>query len=255
VLGRAENIYLRRTEDLNTPVRAWPRWGAALGLVYGSLFLAALRLISATDRSGSLVFLGILGTLLVVGTGRLLPDRIYFPSPLRQPFTCRFAGSVRLIFYTWSLVLLGVLDAATAGRSTLYFLLLWVLPLGTSFMYFMLLRDVYQHTNADAGRLSNTRVFLVDPVTRWAIFVHGQDMHIPHHLFPGIPHHKLRRLHLLLKQSHAEYAAKVVECHGTFSNRVELPTILDTLTVPATSADGKQKYANPDFTPLGAPVT
>ena len=57
----------------------------------------------------------------------------------------------------------------------------------TSFMFFMYLRDVYQHSNADAGRLTNSRVFFTDPFTRWAVFVYGQDMHIPHHLFPGGP--------------------------------------------------------------------
>jgi fatty acid desaturase len=249
VLGRAENIYLRRMPGLVTPGQAWPRWGATLGLLYVILYLAAHGLITAAGHSGSLVVLGAVGTLLVVGTGRLLPHRAYFPSPFRQPFSCRFAGSLRLIYYTWVLVILGMLDAATAGSSTRYFVLLWILPLGTSFMYFMLLRDVYQHTNADTGRLSNTRVFLVDAFTRWAIFVHGQDMHVPHHLFPGVPHHRLRELHRFLKRSHAEYAAQVVECHGTFGNHVGLPTILDTLAEPAMSAHGKEKYANPDFLP------
>src|SRR5258707_7855582 len=96
----------------------------------------------------------------------------------------------------------------------------------------MLLRDVYQHTNADDGRLTNTRIFVVDPFTRWAIFVYGQDMHVPHHLFPGIPHYRLSLLHKLLKAQHAEYAIRVVECHGTFANRKGLPTILDMLAEP-----------------------
>jgi hypothetical protein len=65
-------------------------------------------------------------------------------------------------------VVLGLLDAETAGRSTLYFLLIRMLPISTSFMYFLLLRDVYHHTNADAGRLWNTRVFLADSFIRWA---------------------------------------------------------------------------------------
>jgi fatty acid desaturase len=55
----------------------------------------------------------------------------------------------------------------------------------------MLLRDIYQHTNADDGRLTNSRVAFADPFTRWAVFVYGQDMHIPHHLFPAIPHNRL----------------------------------------------------------------
>jgi fatty acid desaturase len=95
----------------------------------------------------------------------------------------------------------------------------------------MLLRDVYQHTNADDGRLTHSRVFFTDPFTRWAVFVYGQDMHIPHHLFPAIPHYRLARLHRLLKARHADYAREVVECHGTFANQTGGPTILDTLTV------------------------
>jgi fatty acid desaturase len=238
VLGRSENVYLRGAPDLNRSGRAWPRRGATLGLAYLGAYLACLSAIIAVGRPGGLIYLGVTGTLLVLTVGHMLPDNAYFPSPLRQPFSVRFAGELRLVYYTWLLVALGFIHAATLGTSTVYVLLLWVLPLGTSFMYFMLLRDVYQHTNADAGRLSNTRVFLIDPFTRWAIFVHGQDMHVPHHLFPGVPHHRLRRLHRLLKEIHTDYAAQVVECHGTFANRLGLPTILDTLEAPGLTARG-----------------
>jgi fatty acid desaturase len=238
VLGRSENVYLRGEPHLNRSGRAWPRRGATLGLAYLGAYLVCLSAIIAVGHPGGLIYLGVAGTLLVLAVGQMLPDNAYFPSPLRQPFSVRFAGELRLAYYTWLLVALGFIHAATLGMSTVYVLLLWVLPLGTSFMYFMLLRDVYQHTNADAGRLSNTRVFLIDPFTRWAIFVHGQDMHVPHHLFPGVPHHRLRRLHRLLKEIHTDYAAQVVECHGTFANRRGLPTILDILEAPSLTARG-----------------
>ncbi len=83
-------------------------------------------------------------------------------------------------------------------------------------MFFMYLRDVYQHSNADAGRLTNSRVFFTNPFTRWAVFVSSQDMHIPHHLFPAIPHYQLRRLHELLKRNHEVYHDQVVATHGMF---------------------------------------
>jgi fatty acid desaturase len=86
--------------------------------------------------------------------------------------------------------------------------------------------------------LTNSRVFFADPFTRWAVFVYGQDMHIPHHLFPAIPHYRLGRLHALLQKDHAGYASQVVECHGTFGNRNGKPTILDTLTGPRPASKG-----------------
>jgi fatty acid desaturase len=109
--------------------------------------------------------------------------------------------------------------------------LLWFVPMGSSFMTFMLLRDVYQHANADDGRLTNSRVFYTDPFTRWAVFVYGQDMHVPHHLFPAVPHYRLPELHQVLRDGHAEYAARVVECHGTLlPSRPGAPSILDELS-------------------------
>jgi fatty acid desaturase len=118
----------------------------------------------------------------------------------------------------------------TAGLSTIYAITLWFVPLVTSFMFFMFFRDVYQHSNAGAGRLTNSRVFFTDAFTRWAVFVYGQDMHLPHHLFPAIPHYRLRELHEVLKRNHAGYRDEVVETDGTFRNRTGRSTILDVMT-------------------------
>ncbi len=226
VLGRAENVYL-------DPSPAWPRLGATLGILYMAADIVGQWAITLAGLPRIwLIYEGLAGTLLILAVGAILPDRAFFPSPFRQPYSPRISGLMRLTYYTWLLVVLGLLRVETGGRSTLYFALLWCLPFFTTFSSFMLLRDIYQHTNADDGRLTNSRVFFADPFSRWAIFVYGQDMHIPHHLFPAIPHHRLAQLHRLLKQSHPDYATQVVECHGTFTNRNGKPTILDTLTEP-----------------------
>jgi fatty acid desaturase len=232
VLGRSENVYLRNRPGSDGSGRLWPRLGAVLGLVYLLAFIAGQWALTLGGRPHWLVYEGIIGTLVVLIATRTLPDTAFFRSPFRQAYSDRTSGVLRLTCYSWFLVALGLLRAATAGRSSFYFWVLWALPMATSFPFFMLLRDVYQHTNADDGRLTNTRVFFPDPFTRWAVFVYGQDMHVPHHLFPAIPHHRLGRLHRLLKARHPDYAASVVECHGTFANRKGLPTILDTLTTP-----------------------
>src|SRR5262249_17652882 len=155
-----------------------------------------------------------------------------FRSPFRQAYSTRLGGLIRLGFFTLLLEVLSHLRWATAGASAVYFTLLWLLPLTSSFMFFMFLRDVYQHSNADTGRLTNSRVFFPDPFTRWAVFVYGQDMHIPHHLFPAIPHYRLRDLHKRLKQDHPAYRGHVVETHGTFHDSKGRATILDEMARP-----------------------
>ena len=171
---------------------------------------------------------GLIGVTLAAATIYCLPAWAFL---LATPvgLSTRFASVLRLGFYTLLLVILAHLRWATGGISTLYVIAFWLVPLGTSFMFFMFLRDVYQHSNADAGRLSNSRVFFTDPFTRWAVFVYGQDMHIPHHLFPAIPHYGLRRLHELLKRNHAGYRDQVVETYGTFHNR-RAAALLDEMT-------------------------
>jgi fatty acid desaturase len=231
MLGRSENVYLRQPGSGAVGIR-WPRLGALLGLAYLVGFVVLQWTLTTLSRPDLLPVAGLGGTLLVLAAGWALPGWVFFQSPFRQPYSGRTSGVMRLVYYSWFIVGLGLLRAVTDGRSSFYFWVLWVLPLMTSFPFFLLLRDVYQHTNADDGRLTNTRVFFVDAFTRWAVFVYGQDMHLPHHLFPAIPHHRLGRLHRLLKARHAEYAATVVECHGTFANRDGRPTILDTLCTP-----------------------
>jgi fatty acid desaturase len=231
-LGKGKNIYVERAAHGDHASGGWPRLATLLGITYIVALAVVLRFLTGTDRPIWLAPAGLGGIALVAITIYALPDWAVFQSPFRQAYTPRFAGVLRMSYYTILLVLLAHVRWATGGRSAIYPLLLWVVPLMTSFMFFMFLRDVYQHSNADAGRLTNSRVFFTDPFTRWAVFVYGQDMHIPHHLFPAIPHYRLRRLHELLRRRHGEYRNAVVETHGTFHDAQGRPTILDEMTRP-----------------------
>lgn len=159
----------------------------------------------------------------------LLPDGAFFQSPMKCVCAARTTAAMRLAYYTLLFSGFGWMRAATGVSYGVYFWLLWVLPLLTSFSYFMLLRDVYQHGNADTGKLTNTRVFHSDPFTNWAIWVYGMDMHVPHHLHPAVPHYNLPKLHRLLMEHSSQYAREVVECRGTFFNRTGEPTVLDVM--------------------------
>ncbi|MGP0063000.1 MAG: fatty acid desaturase family protein [Isosphaeraceae bacterium] len=231
-LGHGKNFYVNGAESGSEPVRNWPRLGTGLGIVY-LLGLNLLTWILTTYRHpGWLIPAGLMGLGLGIVVAYQLPAWAVFHSPFRQAYSSRLGGIFRLAFFTVLMEVLAHLRWATGGASAVYFTLLWLIPLNTSFMYFMFLRDVYQHSNADDGRLTNSRVFFTDPFTRWAVFVYGQDMHIPHHLFPAVPHYRLRPLHDLLKDRHETYRSQVIETHGTFHDTMGRRTILDEMTRP-----------------------
>ena len=94
-----------------------------------------------------------------------------------------------------------------------HFGLLWVLPLFTTFPLFMMIRQWVQHGNADRGRYTNTRVFLMGPLVRYAVFPWGMDYHLPHHMMASVPHYKLKALHELFL-SDPQYAKKGVVVEG-----------------------------------------
>lgn len=173
-----------------------------------------------------------------------MPEAWFYQSPIRPVYSSRLTSAMRLGYIT-------ILETAIAAGYLLtgtdwgvYFWLFWVLPLFTSFPYYMLLRDLYQHANADDGKLTNSRVVFAGPFSRWAIFVYGQDAHLTHHLYPAVPHYNLFPLHALLVENNREYAEHVVECHGTLSNRLGKPTLLDVMEQPTCEPGGAPTMPN-----------
>ena len=228
-LGKGRSIYNGTAKGKGFAIYV-PKLSTILGVLYILAVNGLFLYLTQTDRVAWIAPAALTAAAVGVFVAYTLPDRFVFQSPFRQAYSTRFAGSLRLCFFIGVLAVLASLRWATDGRSAIYATSLWIVPLLSSFPFFMFLRDVYQHSNADAGRLTNSRVFFVDPFTRWAVFIYGQDMHIPHHLYPTVPHYRLGELHELLKSQHADYGRLVVECHGTFVGDPDHPTILDEMT-------------------------
>jgi fatty acid desaturase len=231
-LGKGKNVYVERWTNGAVTSQWRPRLATVLGILYAVVLSLVLKTLTGAGRPQWLIPTGLVGIAILAIAIRALPQWAVFQSPFRQAYSPRVAGFVRMTYYTVLLIALAHVRFYTGGKSAMYPVILWLVPLQTSFMFFMFLRDVYQHSNADDGRLTNSRVFFTDPFTRWAVFVYGQDMHIPHHLFPAVPHYRLPKLHQLLKWVHPDYRAEVVETFGTFHDVHGRRTILDEMTRP-----------------------
>jgi len=160
------------------------------------------------------------------------------PSPwfvqytIRSDLPPRVQSAMRLTFNTLLIAGLGWLTYATGKPWWLYFIVLWLIPLGTSFSFFMILRQLVQHGNASQERLTNTRIFHVAWPIAAAVFPIGNDYHLPHHLFPMVPHYNLRRLHALLMETEA-YRQQATLVEGYFfppEVPPRNPTVLDLMS-------------------------
>ena len=116
----------------------------------------------------------------------------------------------------------------TGRPAWVYYAVYWLVPIFTSFSFFMILRQLVQHGNAGRERFSNTRIFLVSRLIRFAVFPLGMDSHLPHHLFPLVPHYRLPQLHeLLLETEEYRQHATTVEGYFWHDTPPQHPTVLE----------------------------
>jgi fatty acid desaturase len=170
----------------------------------GAGYLAAL--VAATN---ALALWGNLWLLALVSAGMwtaamtfyaLVPERLYPRTRITPTVSPRWWTFQRLTYLTLLHTALGALTQRTGELWGLYYLLLWVVPLLTTFAYFMILREEVQHGGAGQERFRHSRLFRGSAVMRFAVFPLGMDYHLPHHVFPLVPHYRLRKLHALLSE-------------------------------------------------------
>lgn len=160
-----------------------------------------------------------------------IPDAMYHQSRVHPVISMRTMSLMRVTYTTLLFNGLAWLSLYVTPYAALFYLLLWVVPIFTSFSFFMILRQIVQHGNGDRGWLTNTRVFFVNRLINFAVFPMGQDYHLPHHLFASVPHYRLKELHELLTHC-AEYREQAVVVEGYFlpyEKPPTKPTVVDVL--------------------------
>ncbi|MGE3807051.1 MAG: fatty acid desaturase [Gemmataceae bacterium] len=163
----------------------------------------------------------------------LLKDERYMDCAVKPDIPSRWLAVLRLTNITIVFTTLAWLSYLTNHPWGLYYVMFWLVPLFTSFSFFMLLRQIVQHGNADQSRLLNTRIFLVSRLIQLAVFPLGMDYHLPHHLFPMVPHYRLGELHRLLMEvpDYRDHAV-VVEGYFLHHHPAEGPTVLELMSQP-----------------------
>jgi fatty acid desaturase len=172
-----------------------------LGVLEIGFLLALAGIMTALAHRGDPWLLAIVPAAIELALAAFytaLPERFFRRTLLKPIVPTRWMSLSRLTYLNLLFTGLAWLNYFTGAPWGIYFFVLWMVPLGTTFSLFMILRQIVQHENAGRDRFGNTRVFHVSAFLRFAVFPLGMDYHLPHHLFPMIPHYRLRKLHALL---------------------------------------------------------
>jgi fatty acid desaturase len=222
-MGTDKNPYLRSTgkPTPKTAVRAAIFY--LLGLVVG------LGLLTAYAPWQALVAAPLVAGVAIVTFYALLPDHYYKASRVRSVYSPKRMTMMRMAYFTLYFSCIAWATRYTGRPVYEWMFVLWVVPIFTSFSFFMVLRQLVQHGNADRGWMTNTRTFFVNPFIRFAVFPMGQDFHLPHHMYASVPHFKLKELHETLMETE-EYRNESTVVEGYFFPPVQPPrnpTVLD----------------------------
>lgn len=240
-VGGGKNVYnTEKTQQAsNIPRALLIGYAIALPFVLNPTYSLLVN-----DWQLTLVFL--LVGLTCMFTLAAMPGHRY-PSTALEPVVSHKVTTIsRIAFLTVCYTTLSAIQWLYAVPAWTYFVILWALPLFTTFSFFMILRQWVQHGNADRGRYTNTRVFKVDPFTRYAVFPFGMDYHLPHHMYANVPHFKLKALHKLLLATPA-YKEHGIVVDGYFGSSdqdgIASPSAVEVLG-PEWAAHGNEAYVD-----------
>src|SRR5438067_612710 len=199
-----------------------------LGVAYLGTLAATLTALVMLEQT---LLLAVVPPLLLAAAlifYAVVPNRLYRHSNLKPDLTPRVTTLCRMTYLSTLFTGLAWLSHLTGEPWGLYYLVLWLVPMVTTFSFFMLMRQIVQHGNATRERFTNTRTFLVGRLIRWSVFPMGMEYHLPHHLFPLVPHYCLAELHAMLLETE-EYRKEGLVVEGYFFHRNPAvhPTVLE----------------------------
>lgn len=200
-----------------------------VGILYMVSLLGTLFGLVYAGQAMLLAMVPVLMWICVMIFYAVIPESMYHQSRVHPVISMRWMTYMRITYVTALYTGLAWLSLLVTPYAALYYVLLWLVPIFTSFSFFMILRQLVQHGNGDRGWLTNTRVFFVNPFIRFAVFPLGQDYHLPHHTFASVPHYRLKDLHEFLLNVR-EYREQVVEVEGyffPFEKPQRKPTVLE----------------------------
>lgn len=200
VLIRAQMSSRGGTVDPYRPTRKASPCLALVHALYLVLLAGSLTAGILLEEGAFLLLAGpvALAAALALFTARA-PEGWYMRTGVKPSITHRWNLFQRLMFITLLFVALAGMTYLTGHPWPLYYVALWLVPLGSVFSYLMLLREEIQHSNAPQGRFIDSRNFDGNLFLRWFLFPFNQSYHLPHHLFPLVPHYNLARLDELLR--------------------------------------------------------
>jgi fatty acid desaturase len=219
-----KNPYLKKGwTPSKTTVRA--------GILYMVVLLAMLFVLVRLEQPVLLAVIPAALWLAAMLFFSMIPESMYHQSRVHPVISMRAMSLMRVTFITLVFNALAWLSLYVTPYAAFYYFLLWLVPIFTSFSFFMVLRQIVQHGNGDRGWLTNTRIFFVSRFINFSVFPLGQDYHLPHHLFASVPHYRLKDLHEALLGC-AEYREQAVIVEGYFlphERPPRRPTVIDVL--------------------------
>lgn len=230
----------------------WPwavRWGVLFMVAIPAVHVALISIGALGYQERWLMSAMAMAVLVIAWSGLvayylLIPDEAFAQSRIDPVVSHRITTISRVSYMALVYGALTVTEFYTQVPAWGLFGLLWILPLFTTFPLYMVLREWIQHGNADRGRYTNSRIFIVNPVLRYAVFPFGMDYHLPHHINASVPHYRLKDLHEYLMQRDKKYAEQALVVEGWQRGEgASVPGIIEVLG-PRFKPSGNEAHVN-----------